>query len=86
MATDPCFDREQERPISCQPDFVNAAFGVRVQTEARCDAEADGAGGEDTCAAADPARHDVGAHFLTDLHNPNNETCWTTEVRAGRRA
>jgi hypothetical protein len=86
-SVDPCYDREGERPVSCVPDFVNAAFGVRVQTEARCDPDAaagSGSGGEDTCAAADPARHDVGAHFLTDLHNPLNESCWTTEVSETR--
>ncbi len=67
---DPCYDDKAKKSVSCLPDFVNAAFGVRVEAES--DACLDG-GGDGEC-----QDHGRLAHFLTDLHNPNNETCWQT--------
>ncbi len=71
---DPCYDAKAKKSVSCLPDFVNAAFGVKVEaeSEADCDKEDREEDGQDQC----EERRDHGslAHFLTDLHNPNNET------------
>ncbi len=75
MVIDPCFDRKGDKPVSCVPDFVNAAFGVRVETQAQCN--------KSDSAECQEDRHDKLAHFLTDLHNPNNETCWRTNFLPG---
>lgn len=60
IVVDPCFDEKSDKPVSCVPDFVNAAFGVRVEPTY----------------GKDEKKHTKFAQFLTDLHNPNNETCW----------
>ena len=64
-AIDPCTDDKSGQPVSCVPDFVNAAYGVRVEPAA---------GGQ---------RRPQFAQFLTDLHNPANETCWKGDFGAG---
>lgn len=68
---DPCYDNKAKKSVSCLPDFVNAAFGVRVATESEADCEEEEEDGEQCEERRD---HGTLAHFLTDLHNPNNET------------
>ena len=76
LSLDACFDDKAEKAVSCVPDFVNAAFGVRVEADGKCPAGDEDDGGE--CKEREEGRSRT-AHFLTDLHNPNNETCWQTE-------
>eukprot|EP00095_Tigriopus_kingsejongensis_P011417 maker-scaffold993_size72668-snap-gene-0.17 protein:Tk11417 transcript:maker-scaffold993_size72668-snap-gene-0.17-mRNA-1 annotation:"Netrin-3" len=88
MVIDPCFSDKHKRPTSCVPDFVNAAFGVKVETAAMCGTHL----GKYCTKAADGVRqkcHECqaqdreAAEFLTDLHNPNNETCWLSDMSPG---
>ncbi len=67
---DPCYDSKLKRPTQCVPDFVNAAYGIKVDASSTCGTK----GQKYNC--------DVkanGPEFLTDLHNPNNETCWKSD-------
>ena len=91
LVLDPCYDDKKKRPTSCIPDFGNAAFGVKVETTSTCgekerqefcrpDPKA-GFGGQEKCHVCDDshAEHAHPSEFLTDLHNPNNETCWQSD-------
>lgn len=85
MVVDPCFSDKSRRPTSCVPDFVNAAFGVRVETAATCGSHlseycSKGANGRQNCHKCH-AKSKEAAEFLTDLHNPNNETCWLSDMK-----
>jgi len=65
---DPCYESKNKRPTSCVPDFVNAAYGLNVDASSTCtnkDHQCD--------------EKSNGPHFLTDLHNPNNVTCWKSD-------
>lgn len=76
---DPCSNKKLES-VSCVPDFVNAAFGIKIKPVSVCqnclknDLECN----PDHCNGQEKV-HDKYASFLTDLHNPNNETCWRGE-------
>lgn len=61
---DPCFDGKAKKAKSCVPDFVNAAYGLSVDASS-------------TCKSKDCDNN--GPHFLTDLHNPNNVSCWKSD-------
>ena len=69
---DPCYDAKLKRPKACVPDFVNAAYGVPVKASSTCRGKA--VGKNEVC--DDKAN---GPYFLTDLHNPNNVTCWKSD-------
>ena len=88
--TDPCYD--EDRPRRCIPDFVNAAFGATVEASSTCGSGGptkycdvfEQPGGNTkigqchVCDDSTPRRRFPSSH-LTDLHNPNNETCWRSE-------
>ncbi|XP_038064275.1 netrin-1-like isoform X2 [Patiria miniata] len=87
---DPCYSEPGGQPRRCVPDFVNAAFGVPVEASSTCGtppsrfcALSSGDEGERqrncfVCDANQPKRRHP-PEFLTDLHNPNNLTCWQSE-------
>ena len=85
LVIDPCFDSKQKKPVSCVPDFVNAAFGVRVEASSTCGKNQQDfcttINGKEECKVCDNTKDDLAhpAEFLTDLHNPNNETCWHSD-------
>ncbi|XP_058063294.1 netrin-B-like [Anopheles bellator] len=84
---DPCFD--EDRPRRCQPDFVNAAFGVPVVASSTCGlrgpqrvcSPTPAGGPRPQCHQCDAgsARRRYPAAALTDVSNPANVTCWRSE-------
>lgn len=83
---DPCYD--EDRPKSCVPEFVNAAFGMNVKASSTCGVVAPVHYCESTEAGATPQCHICDdrqpktrfpASYLTDLNNPSNMTCWRSE-------
>lgn len=84
---DPCYD--EDRPKKCLPDFVNAAFGQRVEASSTCGVNrverfCDIGLNKQTCDYCHDA--ELGKRYpasaLTDVHNSNNVTCWRSEPRA----
>ncbi|XP_030378714.1 netrin-A [Scaptodrosophila lebanonensis] len=85
-AEDPCYD--EDKPRSCIPDFVNAAYDAPVVASSTCGArqpqrycefqDARGAGSEMSCQFCDSSnpQRSFPASALTDLNNSNNVTCW----------
>lgn len=90
VQTDPCYD-ESGNPKRCIPDFVNAAFGKIAKVSSECGAtptnhcflRTDEKTGETvrSCELCDRAhyRRRHPPHYLTDLNNPHNLTCWMSE-------
>ncbi|KAL3283797.1 hypothetical protein HHI36_017968 [Cryptolaemus montrouzieri] len=83
---DPCYD--EDRPKSCVPEFVNAAFGVPVKASSTCGVvapvhycEPQEHGGTPQCHICDDRQPKTKfpASYLTDLNNPSNITCWRSE-------
>ncbi len=77
---DPCIHSKSKISQICVPDFVNAAFGVTAKTNSTCGNSSynpfcfHGKKGCHIC--DDKLKMTYPAKYLTDLHNPNNETCW----------
>jgi netrin 1 len=83
LTLDPCSD--EDRPRRCMPDFVNVAFGAKIEASSTCGAmspekycEADGKC--HTCDITDPSKSFT-ATALSDIHNLQNVTCWRSEPR-----
>lgn len=92
--SDPCHDDETDKPRQCVPDFVNAAYGVSVKASSTCGSPPSrhcyssssphflaGQTREvcEVCDAENPSKNHP-AEFLTDLNNPNNVTCWNSQI------
>jgi len=91
---DPCHDNDTDKPKQCVPDFVNAAYGVSVKASSSCGSPpgrhchtpAKGPSfnqvPKEVCEVCDDnnptKRHPP--EYLTDLNNPNNVTCWNSEL------
>lgn len=84
---DPCYD--EDRPRRCVPDFVNAAFGVPVKASSTCGlkspityCESPEPGAAPVCHLCDDKqpRFRFPPNHLTDLNNPNNITCWRSDL------
>ncbi|XP_070500395.1 netrin-A-like [Chironomus tepperi] len=83
LSADPCYD--EDRPKRCMPDFVNVAFGSKIEASSTCGAnspetfcEADGKC--HICDVNDPSKSYT-ASALSDIHNLQNVTCWHSEPR-----
>ena len=97
--SDPCHDDETDKPRQCVPDFVNAAYGIPVTSTSTCGSPASrhchaapagpflSAAEEEVCEVCDAgaAGQQHPASFLTDLNNPNNVTCWHSELLGDTR-
>ena len=83
--SDPCYDDKLKKPIACIPDFVNAAFGIPVKATSTCGSPPRPfciPGSSNNCRVCDQDKADLShpSEFLTDLHNPNNVTCWQSDI------
>lgn len=84
-STDPCYT-DEGKPQKCIPDFVNAAYGAPVTASSTCGQK----GAEKFCDLDNPSqcytcentspRRKYSSTALTDLNNPNNVTCWRSEI------
>ncbi|KAG5683535.1 hypothetical protein PVAND_012809 [Polypedilum vanderplanki] len=83
LQIDPCYD--EDRPMRCMPDFVNAAFGRTIEASSTC-----GMNGPEKYCDADGKCHicnindsskNFSAAALSDIHNMQNLTCWRSEPR-----
>jgi len=92
--SDPCHDDETDKPKQCVPDFVNAAYGVPIKASSTCGSpparhchtppaapflKAKPAEVCEICDADNPTKNHPPS-YLTDLNNPNNVTCWNSEL------
>ena len=77
--SDPCYDPKLKRPTHCVPGFVNAAYGVNVEASSTCGLNKGSSycTSKENCQPCDSKAN--GPQFLTDLHNPNNVTCWKSD-------
>ena len=77
--SDPCYDAKLKRPKNCVPDFVNAAYGLNVEASSTCGLSKSSSycTSKEDCQPCDTKAN--GPQFLTDLHNPNNVTCWKSD-------
>ena len=84
--TDPCHDDSGTLPKKCFPRFINAAFGRPVEASSTCGdppsrfclthKEKDEVSRRcNVCDSRDPKLSHP-AHYLTDLNNVKNFTCW----------
>ena len=83
-AIDPCYD--EDRPRSCVSDFVNVAFGSKIEASSTCGSKApekycDVDGKCHTCDINDASKSFTAA-ALSDIHNLNNVSCWRSEPRS----
>jgi len=90
---DPCHYDQTDKPKQCVPDFVNAAYGSPIVASSTCGSPPsrhcytpltfkEGKSSKEVCHICD-ASSEVQSHppsFLTDLNNPNNVTCWNSEL------
>uniref|UniRef100_T1GQ56 Laminin N-terminal domain-containing protein n=1 Tax=Megaselia scalaris TaxID=36166 RepID=T1GQ56_MEGSC len=84
-STDPCYT-DEGKAQKCIPDFVNAAYGAPVTASSTCGQR----GPEKFCDLDNPSqcytcentspRRKYSSTALTDLNNPNNVTCWRSEI------
>jgi netrin 1 len=83
---DACYD--EERPLRCLPDFVNAAFGLPIVASSTCGLEGPVRVCDNTTLSQSPVcnlcddsspKYRFPASYLTDINNSNNLTCWRSQ-------
>lgn len=85
---DPCYD--EDRPMRCLPDFVNAAFGLPISASSTCglngpvkvcDSPTNFKSDSPVCNLCDDSnpKSRFPASALSDINNSQNITCWRSE-------
>lgn len=67
---DPCIDRHK-RFQRCIPDFINAAYQKPISISSTC--------GDFSCNTSQLIQK-YPVDYLTDINNPNNLTCWQSDL------
>jgi netrin 1 len=70
---DPCIDRHK-RFQRCIPDFINAAYQKPIYVSSTC-----GNSPKEFCSLSELNKNQP-IDYLTDINNPNNLTCWQSDL------
>jgi netrin 1 len=70
---DPCIDRHK-RFQRCIPDFINAAYQKSIYVSPTCSNSV-----KEFCSTSQ-LNSNHPSDYLTDINNPNNLTCWQSDL------